>query len=134
MSYAAEMFRFETANFVVVATIQPDSDVDTSYDETSETRDNLASGEWQSFGTVVTVTTRDGIELGCASLWGSIYANPRDFFHDHRDANPLNRNCMAMRAAHGGNVSICHYFPDLVREALRDARNTLHTLPKLRAA
>jgi hypothetical protein len=127
-----EMFRFETANFIVRATIQPDNDVDTSFDETGETDAKLSSGEYQSFGTIVRVATRDGIELGCDSLWGSIYANPRDFFADHRNSDAMNRNSSIMRAAQGENVAICHYFPDMVREAIRDARKTLTNMPKLR--
>ena len=58
----SEMFKFETANFVVRAVIEPDDDVDLSFDETNETAEKVASGEWQCFGTIVTVSTRDGIE------------------------------------------------------------------------
>ena len=126
-----EMFRFETANFVIRATIQTDYDVDISYDETDETRDKLESGEWQSFGTIVTVSHK-GIELGQDSLWGSIYADPREFFTSHRDSDPLNRNCSIMRKAKGDNVSICHYFPDMIRGAIAQARNALATMPKVR--
>jgi hypothetical protein len=129
-----EMFRFETANFIVRATIEPDTDVDISYDETNETRDKLESGEWQAFGTVVTVTTRNGIELGQDSLWGSIYGDPAEFFSDHRSADPMNRNCSVMRAARGNNVVIGHYFPDMIAEAIAAARKTLATMPKVRAA
>ena len=128
-----EMFRFETANFVVCATIQPDQDVDTSFDETSETNDKLNSGEWQAFGTIVTVSTRDGVELGSSSLWGSIYADPNEFFTSHRDADPLNRNSSIMRAAKGQNTSICHYFPGMVSEAISEARKTIHSMPKVKA-
>lgn len=34
----------------------------------------------------------------------------------------MNRNCSIMRAANGDNVMIGHYFPDMVREAVRQAR------------
>lgn len=128
-----EMFRFETDNFTVRATIEADQDVDISFDETDETRDKLASGQWMAFGTIVTVE-HAGIELGSASLWGSIYAKPHEFFSDHRGADPMNRNCSIMRAANGGNTSICHYFPDLVKEAIEDARRTLAKMPKVRPA
>jgi hypothetical protein len=34
----------------------------------------------------------------------------------------MNRNCSIMRAARGGNVCICHYFPGMVAEAINAAR------------
>ncbi|MGY2987688.1 hypothetical protein [Bradyrhizobium sp. USDA 4508] len=127
-----EMFRFETANFVVRATIHPDSDLDLSWDESGETQANLESGLWQAFGTVVTVSTRDGIELGCSSLWGSVYEKPGEFFSDHRSADPMNRNCSIMREANGQNVSICHYFPGMISEAIADARKAIASMPRIR--
>jgi hypothetical protein len=129
-----EMYRFETANFIVRAVIVPDNDVDVSFDETGETKDKINSGDWQAFGTIVTVETQDGMILGEDSLWGSIYADPADFFSDHRSADPMNRNCMAMRAARGGNVCICHYFPGMIGEAIGAARKRLANLPKLKTA
>ncbi|MGY3615690.1 hypothetical protein [Bradyrhizobium sp. USDA 10063] len=128
------MFRFETANFIVSATIRPDHDVDISFDETDETASKLESGEWQAFTTTITVMIGSGIELGSDTLCGSIYADPAEFFSSHRDPNPMNRNCSIMRAAQGDKRVICHYFPDMVREAIRNARKTLHNLPKVRAA
>lgn len=129
-----EMFRFETANFIVRATIEHDQDVDTSFDETGETQEKLNSGEWQAFVTTVTVMTGSGIKLGSDTLCGSIYAEPREFFSDHRDPNAMNRNSSIMRAVKGDNCVICHYFPGMVREAIAEARKTLANLPRLRAA
>jgi hypothetical protein len=100
-----EMYRFETANFIVRATIEPDCDVDISWDETNETRDNLESGLWVAFNTDVTVSTRDGTVLGTDNICGSIYENPADFFKEHR-VGPA-------------------YFSDLVRGAIAEARKTL---------
>lgn len=120
-----EMFRFETANFIVRATIQPDSDLDLSWDETGETRANLESGLWDAFGTVVTVSTRDGIELGESSLWGSIYEKPADFFREHIGLAAKSR-------ADGCNYG--SYFPGMVREAIGEARKALANMPKVRAA
>ena len=56
------------------------------------------------------------------------------FWTDHRDSDPMNRNCSIMRAARGGNVVICHYFPDMVRTAVDEARKALANIPYLRAA
>jgi len=109
-----EMFRFKTAQFVVRAAIFPDDDIDTSFDETGETQANLESGLWQAFGTIVTVETNDGIELSSDVLCGSIYANPRDFFKEHIG--------LAAKSRVDG-VSYGCYFPEMVREAIREARN-----------
>ncbi len=119
-----EMFRFETKNFVIRAAIFPDVDVDTSFDETGETAENIESGLWEAFGTIVTVETKEGVELGSDILCGSIYENPHEFFTAHRDSNPMSRNCSAMRTVNGQNSCICHYFPEMIREAIRNARNT----------
>jgi hypothetical protein len=123
-SQQTEMFRFETANFTVIATILEDNDADLSFDETDETRDNINSGEWQCFGTIVTVYHK-GIELGSDSLWGSIYANPADFFKEHVGLAAKSR-------ADGRNYG--SYFPGMVREAIAEARKALASMPKLRAA
>lgn len=114
------MWQFKTANFTIRAQVCPDYDVDASFDETGETQANLDSGLWQAFGTRVQV-----LELGSDSLWGSIYEKPREFFTDHRSADPMNRNCTIMRAKHGEKTSICHYFPGMVAEAIAQARAQL---------
>lgn len=121
-SEQVEMWRFETANFVIRATIEQDYDLDLSWDEEGEARDKLDSGEWQSFGTVVTVSHK-GIELGEDSLWGSIYAEPRDFFREHIGLAAKSR-------ADGRNYG--SYFSGMVREAIGHARKALATMPKVR--
>lgn len=73
------MREFRTKNFRVVCSIEPDSDVDTSFDETGETADKIESGEWEAFQTSVTVYCK-GAEIGADYLGGSIYADPADFF------------------------------------------------------
>lgn len=133
-SEQTEMWKFKTASFRIVAMIEQDYDLDLSWDETGETREKLESGEWQSFGTTVTVYTKDGHELASDSLWGSIYAEPWDFFTEHRSADPMNRNCSAMRQARGAAVTICHYFPDMVTGVVRQAREALCKMPKVRCA
>lgn len=116
------MYRFEIGSITVRATIEPDYDVDLSWDETGETAEKLESGEWGAFGTIVTVE-RNGHVIGEYSLWGSIYADPTEFFTAHRDPDPANRNCSVSGRPDG--TAICHYFPDMVRSAIADARRTL---------
>lgn len=123
-THQTEMFRFETANFVVRAMVQEDSDVDCSFDETGETQEKLASGEWQAFGTIVTVE-HNGIVLGRSSLSGSIYAKPREFFIEHYGLAAKSR-------ADGCNYGC--YFPGMIQEAIEEARKALASMPKVRAA
>lgn len=119
-----EMFRFKTANFVVRATITEDDDADISFDETAETRDKLASGEWVVFVTHVTVAFR-GAVIGEDYLGGSIYAHPREFFTEHYGLAAKSR-------ADGCNYG--SYFPGMVREAISEARKALADMPRVRAA
>lgn len=123
MNQGKLVWKFETRAFAVECYFTPDQDVDVSFDETGETAANLASGLWSSFGTEVVVVHKvTGIELGYSSLWGSIYGEPLDFLSDHRSPDPLNRNSAAMRAVNGDSAVVCHYFPELIRQAVREAR------------
>ena len=92
-------------------------------DDDGETQAALDAGEMVAFTSVVHVY-RDGEEIGWDALGGSVYYFGREseFWTAHRDRDPMNRNCEAMRAAHNGNMTICHYFPSMVREALQMAR------------
>lgn len=115
------MYEFTIGRFTIAADIHPAHDLDLSWDDDGETRANLESGLWEAFDTNVTVSL-NGAEIASDWLCGSIYADPSEFFSGHRDADPMNRNCSIMRAARGDNVAIGHYFPDMVREAVRQAR------------
>ncbi len=116
------IWQFETRNFRVVASISPDTDVDISFDETSETRDKLESGEWTAFETAVRVYFRDA-EVAADYLGGSIYAEPRDFFREHIGLAARSR-------ADGRNY--CCYFPGMVSQAISEARKALADMPQLR--
>jgi hypothetical protein len=61
-------------------------------------------------------------EIASDYLGGCAYSDVMEFITSHRDADPMNRNCSIMRAARGGNVCICHYFPGMVAEAINAAR------------
>jgi len=104
-------------------------------DENGETQAKLDAGEYVAFDSSVIVEL-DGIEIASDSLGGSVYAAGAvsEFWTAHRDGDAMNRNCSVMRAARGGNVCICHYFPEMVRAAIGEARRSLAALPTLRAA
>jgi hypothetical protein len=69
--------------------------------------------------------------LGYDSLGQCDYWSVADFIAAHRDSDPMNRNCTIMRKKRGRNLSICHYFPDMVREAIKMARKTKMPLEAL---
>lgn len=124
---------FVTARFRVQLDIE--SDYNHKYDgddENGEIQRMLDDGELVAFDSSVRVYL-DGNLIGADYLGASIYqiGKEYEFWTAHRDPNPMNRNCSIMRAARG-NVTICHYFPDMVREAIKAARQHLENLPTLR--
>lgn len=113
------LWSFKTANFVIEWSVAPDDDVDISFDETGETQEKLASGEWLAFVSRMTVTHREtGAVLGEDFLGGSIYANPSDF-RDH----------IGMQSRHNNHGS---YFRDMVSGACKEARKELAKLQSLK--
>lgn len=108
------VWSFETAHFRVECLFSPDDDADLSFDDTGETRANVAAGLWQVFSTEVRVVhVMTGAVLGQDHLGGSIYENPRDFIREH--------------LGHPGT-----YFADMVREAIREARKNYRELMVVR--
>ena len=68
------VWTFDTAQYQIALQATPDYDLDLSFDEDGETRANLESGLWQSFGSRIIVRHKPtGAILGEDSLWGSIY-------------------------------------------------------------
>ena len=101
-------------------------------DPDGETQAKIDSGEYVVFNSTVIVEF-DGEEIASEHLGGSVYGADRyqEFWTAHRDADPMNRNCSIMRAVEGDNVSICHYFPGMVKDAIKDARRVLCLRAKL---
>lgn len=127
------VWSFETARFRVTLDIaeefgyQYDGD-----DENGETQAKIDSGEYVAFDSLVRVYL-DGREISADALGGSVYvANEvSEFWTAHRSKDAMNRNCSIMRAKRG-NVVICHYFPDMVRIAVAEARKALSDIPHMR--
>jgi len=101
-------------------------------DPEGETQAKLNSGEYVAFDSRVEVEW-EGQVIGENHLGGSVYSadNVSEFWTAHRDPDPMNRNCSIMRANHpsGPRVSICHYFPGMVEEAISEARQYIRDLP-----
>jgi len=110
------MYRFQAGQFLIIATIEPDQDPDLSFDDTGETAEKLESGEWEAFQTKVAVIDAHGVEIGTDYLGGSIYSNPKDFFTEHYGLAAKGRKDGCTYGA---------YFPDMVREAVGEARTYL---------
>lgn len=133
------VWSFETAKLRVV--LQVDRNRHYKYDgddESGEVQDKLNSGEYVAFGSTVIVTLKaTGKEIGFDYLGGSVYGmdNYAEFWTAHRDPDASNRNTLAMRAQ---NRAVGHYFPDMVKQALRNARreinSTVAALPVVKLA
>ena len=127
-------WRFRTKRFEIGLTVSriPGYRYDGD-DEDGETQAKLDSGEYVAFSSLVYVEL-DGVQIASDSLWGSVYLadSVPDFWQAHRDPNPDNRNTLERRAR---RECIGHYFPDMVREAIREAREHVRSqkpLPYIR--
>lgn len=126
-------WQFKTARFTVSLLLSEDPDYQyDGDDEDGETQRKLDSGEYVAFDSQVTVAL-DGHVIARDTLGGSVYgANAwKDFFTDHRTSSAEYRNTLAQKAQ---SRVICHYFPDMVRQAIREARDALCNVPKIRCA
>jgi hypothetical protein len=114
-----ELWRFETARFAVVCEALPeDMDPADSFDFEEDIQ-AVRNGEVEWFCARVRVLDNDGRELGSDTLGGCAYKTYSDFITAHRTAAADSRNTLEAKAHH---VVFCHYFPDMVRQALGEAR------------
>lgn len=114
MSILEEIYRFETANFVLIMNALVEHDPDVSWDESGETGNKIDSGEWVIFTAQCVIFTNDELntELASSYLGNCIYEEYANF----RDNVGLN---VKSRKA---NVNYGSYFSDMVRETCREAR------------
>jgi hypothetical protein len=130
------IWEFKTRNFIVTLDVAPEETDPSDSFESQEDIDAVRSGKLEWFTARVGVFLRDakgerGTMAAADYLGGCAYKSVREFYTLHRDPDPMNRNCSAMRAANG-NVTYCEYFTSMVREAITAARANLKSLPKLR--
>lgn len=115
------IWRFNTARFSVILDCDWEENPDFSFDETGETEDKCRRGVWSCVCFRVRVLL-DGEEIAADFLGNSIYADVCDFAREH----------LGCRTAGYGS-----YFPDMVREAISEARAEIRrrvdTAPRLRA-
>ncbi len=117
------VWRFETPRYTVAMWAE-EEDLDPA-DSFSDERDvkfaRKGGSHWFcAFVGVFKSDDRGDAELvGYDVLGGCSYNSYREFVSGHRQGGPENRNCAATKAR---GVVICHYFPDMVLEALSEAR------------
>lgn len=115
------LWTFKTARFTVTLDWDYEPDPDYSFDETGETARKCRRGEWTNALFRVRVLLDDCDEIGTSYLGNSIYENVADFRKEHVGA-----------AGRWGS-----YFPDMVREAIAEARKEIASrspLPAMRQA
>lgn len=109
----------ETARFLVALHIEPeDMDPADSF-QFEDDIEAVRSGAVEWFCAMVEVYGPEGELLGRDTLGGCAYETVREFYTSHRNPNPEQRNTLATKAR---GVCICHYFPDMVRTAISEAR------------
>ena len=99
------LWTFSTKNFTVKWYVSPCEDLDLSWDDDGSIREGLLEGRYVAFDCEIAVYLR-GLKIGADYLGQCIYENAVDFRTDHI----------------GSKGS---YFTDMVREAIRDARQYL---------
>jgi hypothetical protein len=117
------LWTFNTARFRVELAAAPDADIDLSWDDTGETRENIESGLWGVYVFRVAVFL-DGKLIAQDTLGNSIYENPSDFAREHFGIGPQRRKAGCL---------YCVYFPGMVRDVIAEARKLLsEPRPRLR--
>ncbi len=125
------VWQFHTRNLNVRLRITPEEmDPAACFCEQDDI-DAVRSGAVHWFVAEVTVEFRDGTELGNDSLGGCAYRTIEGFYTAHRDPDPLNRNSSVMRAIRGERTIVSHYFPDMIRTAMSEARKRLAELQRI---
>jgi hypothetical protein len=130
MTTIATLREFNTRNFTVRVTAEPDYDIDLSFDDTGEVTEKLNSGEYLGF-CVKAAVEYQGKEIATDYLGGCIHES-FDAFMDHRECGKQNREY----AARGEKGRCGSYFHDMIREVCSQARKEIATLKSvtLRAA
>lgn len=131
----SKVWEFHMRNFVVTFDVMPeDSDPADhfSFDEdVAAVRDGEL--EWFQVRIAVWLLDHDGARrlMGADYLGGCAYKTFEDFRTSHFKLPYDSRNTLASKAQ---GVYYCDYFPGMVRQAVRAAREHYQTMPRLRAA
>jgi len=131
---AETVWSFKTARFEARLVIEETHGYRYDGDDADgEVQEKLDSGEYVAFESAVLIFL-DGEMIAWDSLYGSVYAagTMNEFWTMHRSPNPMHRNCSIRRAKEHSLIG--HYFPDMVRTAIAEARRYVAGMstPRLR--
>lgn len=133
MSRYEVAWSFETARFRTELRIYPcDTPPEDAFDDPRDV-EAIRSESIAYFDAVVAVVdVGSGQVVGRDSLGCCAYRDVEEFYTSHRDSDPMNRNSSIMRAhslhTTGHAAVICHYFPDMVAQAVKDAHQNIGRL------
>jgi hypothetical protein len=120
-----KIYKFKTPRFTVEVRAFEDNDIDMSFDEDGRIARDLESGELVAFQVEARVLFTGGfgsdIELGADYLGGCIYESTRAF----RDNVGLRNYERKLSSELGKPAHVGSYFSDMVREAIRQARENM---------
>jgi len=118
------MREFNTPNYIVRVSAEPEMDSDLSWDETGRVRKQLENGDLIEFVAHVEVIHRaTGAVIGEDYLGSCIYKSFDDFM-DHRACGKQNRKW----AKQGKSGRCGSYFADMIGEAIAEARKNYPNL------
>lgn len=127
-----KVWRFKTKRFTIFLELERERKYKYEGDDPDgETQARIDNGEFVAFSATVQIYLDDSDnEIASNSLYGCIYDAGRvyEFVTDHWNSPPEYRNTLAMKAQ---NKVICHYFPDMVREAVAEARSYIRGMNDL---
>lgn len=118
MSNEQTLWKFNTKNFTVRLCIEDDVLSTSGMDRAlaKKCRENVDSGEWTCFQSVVEVVHRPtGLVIGEEFLGGSIYAEPKDF-RDHFNMTAKGHGSYFFQMAKGAIAQARKRFPALQAE------------------
>jgi hypothetical protein len=114
-----KMWSFQTSRFLVIAEIAPEIDdpADSFDDCCQDAIDAIRAGDMAWFQVRVRVL-HNGSELGSDYLGGCAYHDANEFFSEHI------RGAAYAREQRAKGVLVGSYFPQMIREAISEARKT----------
>ena len=123
---ATVMWSFKTKNFRIIASIKHDwSYVYDGDDEAGETQAALNAGSLVAFDASVIVYMR-GQEVGAGPISADRSTGSTMRRHSLPTiVRPIRRSAIAPVSGRNSGTLICHYFPDMVRDAIANARGNI---------
>lgn len=122
--YRDTVWSFSTKEFLVALEISPEEMDPADSFEFEDDINAVRNGHVEWFCARVAVYKNSHL-VGSDTLGGCAYNTIEEFYTSHRNSDPMNRNCTIMRKKFSDKMTICHYFPSMVQQAIDDARTTL---------